>query len=236
MDAIVVTGSRLQPTGFTTPTPVTVVAAQQMEQRSAGTVFEIIRDIPSFRGTSGPAPTRRGPERLQGQPRPARPRRHAHPGADQRPPPRGRRHRQRVRHQPDPHQPDRPCRHRHRRRLGGLRLGRGGRRGQLRDEEPFRGLPGRPALRHHPARRQPGIQSQHRLRPLVPRRPAARGDRRRHHLQQRRRRDVHARLGQAGARRPDHLGQRHPQPRGAAACRPTSSPTMSRPRPTTPRA
>lgn len=55
VEAIQVTGSRLVSAGFTAPTPVTVVGGQQIEQRSAGSVFEFVRDIPSFKATSGPS-------------------------------------------------------------------------------------------------------------------------------------------------------------------------------------
>jgi len=55
VEEVVVTGTRLLASGFTAPTPVTVVGAEQITQRSSGSVFEIIRDIPSFRGTSGPS-------------------------------------------------------------------------------------------------------------------------------------------------------------------------------------
>lgn len=54
VDTMVITGTRLT-TGFTAPTPVTVVGARQIEQRAPGSIFEIVRDIPSFRGTSGPS-------------------------------------------------------------------------------------------------------------------------------------------------------------------------------------
>src|SRR3954468_20131967 len=55
-EQVVVTGSLLGAgTGFAAPTPVTVLGEVQIEQRAAGSVFEIIRDIPSFRGTSGPS-------------------------------------------------------------------------------------------------------------------------------------------------------------------------------------
>jgi iron complex outermembrane receptor protein len=55
VDELVVTGSRLVSAGFTAPTPVTVVGAEQIAQRSSGTVFEIVRDIPAFKGTNGPS-------------------------------------------------------------------------------------------------------------------------------------------------------------------------------------
>ncbi len=52
---VVVTGSRLQVSGFQAPTPVTTVGATEIQQRASGSVFEIVRDIPSFRGSSGPS-------------------------------------------------------------------------------------------------------------------------------------------------------------------------------------
>ena len=55
VETIVVTGSRLQASGFTAPTPVTVVGAGQIEQRASGSVFEVVRDIPTFRSNSGPS-------------------------------------------------------------------------------------------------------------------------------------------------------------------------------------
>src|SRR4051812_36597780 len=54
VEEVVVTGSRLQVGGFTAPTPVTQVGEDQFKQRAAASVFEVIRDIPAFKGTSGP--------------------------------------------------------------------------------------------------------------------------------------------------------------------------------------
>lgn len=55
-EQVLITGSLLGAgTGFAAPTPVTEVGQVQIEQRAAGSVFEIIRDIPSFRGTTGPS-------------------------------------------------------------------------------------------------------------------------------------------------------------------------------------
>ena len=56
VQAVVVTGSRLQ-TGFQAPTPVTVLGAAQMQQQAPTTVFDIVKDIPSFRNTAGPTLT-----------------------------------------------------------------------------------------------------------------------------------------------------------------------------------
>ena len=54
-EQIVVTGTRLQTGSFATPTPVTAINAGQIAQRSAGSAFEVLKDIPSFRATSGPS-------------------------------------------------------------------------------------------------------------------------------------------------------------------------------------
>ena len=48
LEEIVVTGTRLA-TGFTTPTPVSVVGAQQIETRGAANVGEAVQEIPAFR-------------------------------------------------------------------------------------------------------------------------------------------------------------------------------------------
>ena len=46
-DQIVVTGSRL-PAGVRAPTPLTVLGAQAIEDRSPATIGEILQQIPSF--------------------------------------------------------------------------------------------------------------------------------------------------------------------------------------------
>jgi outer membrane receptor protein involved in Fe transport len=53
VEAVVVTGSRLN-TGFNTPTPVTTVGTEQIQQRAASTVGELLNELPSFRASSGP--------------------------------------------------------------------------------------------------------------------------------------------------------------------------------------
>jgi outer membrane receptor protein involved in Fe transport len=50
VEAVVVTGSRLQ-TGFSAPTPVTVLGSQQVEQRAPTTISDVVNEIPSFRQT-----------------------------------------------------------------------------------------------------------------------------------------------------------------------------------------
>jgi outer membrane receptor protein involved in Fe transport len=52
---IVVTGSRIARNGFTAPTPVTVVGAEQLEQRAITNVGEAMNELPSFRALVTPA-------------------------------------------------------------------------------------------------------------------------------------------------------------------------------------
>ena len=54
VEEVVVTGSRLVSAGFQAPTPVTVVGAEQMAQRAPTSVYDITREIPSFRASGGP--------------------------------------------------------------------------------------------------------------------------------------------------------------------------------------
>src|SRR5262245_15621720 len=52
---IVVTGSRIARSGFTSPQPVTVVGAERLEQRAQTNVGEALNELPSFRGLVTPA-------------------------------------------------------------------------------------------------------------------------------------------------------------------------------------
>lgn len=55
---ITVTGTRIQrPTGFTTPTPVTVLGADRLEQRGVTNIGDALNELPSFRALNGPATT-----------------------------------------------------------------------------------------------------------------------------------------------------------------------------------
>ena len=54
VEAVVVTGTRLQASGFTTPTPVTVVGSGLIEQRAKSNLADALNEIPSFVPTSGP--------------------------------------------------------------------------------------------------------------------------------------------------------------------------------------
>lgn len=56
-EPIVVTGSRIARTGFDTPTPVTVLGAEQIGRQGASNVAEVLNEIPAFRPQSTPATT-----------------------------------------------------------------------------------------------------------------------------------------------------------------------------------
>lgn len=53
--AIVVTGTHLKSGSFASPTPVTAIDSQQISDRSEGSIFEVLKDVPTFRSTSGPS-------------------------------------------------------------------------------------------------------------------------------------------------------------------------------------
>jgi iron complex outermembrane recepter protein len=56
LEEITVTGSRIQrPSGFTTPTPVTVVGAERLEQRAITNIGDALNELPSFRASTNPA-------------------------------------------------------------------------------------------------------------------------------------------------------------------------------------
>lgn len=55
VEEIVVTGSRIARTGFTTPTPVTVVGQEQIARQGVTNVAEALNQIPAFRPQSTPA-------------------------------------------------------------------------------------------------------------------------------------------------------------------------------------
>ena len=52
---IVVTGSRIARSGFTTPTPVTVLGQEQIGRQGASNVSQVLNEIPAFRPQSTPA-------------------------------------------------------------------------------------------------------------------------------------------------------------------------------------
>lgn len=54
VEEIVVTGSRVGRSGFTTPTPVTVLSNEQLEKSAPSTVAEALRSLPALSATTGP--------------------------------------------------------------------------------------------------------------------------------------------------------------------------------------
>jgi iron complex outermembrane receptor protein len=58
LQEVTVTGSRIQrPTGFTAPTPITVVGAERLEQRAVANIGDALNELPSFRAFTNPATT-----------------------------------------------------------------------------------------------------------------------------------------------------------------------------------
>ena len=56
-ESIVVTGSRITSSGFTAPTPVTVVGADEIQRKGATNIADVLNQLPSFRAQSTPATT-----------------------------------------------------------------------------------------------------------------------------------------------------------------------------------
>jgi len=58
LQEVTVTGSRIQrPTGFTAPTPITVVGAERLEQRAMSNIGDALNELPSFRASTNPSTT-----------------------------------------------------------------------------------------------------------------------------------------------------------------------------------
>lgn len=53
--SIVVTGTRIQASGFNAPTPITVLGAEQIERQAVTNVAQILNEIPAFRAQSSPS-------------------------------------------------------------------------------------------------------------------------------------------------------------------------------------
>ena len=146
---IVVTGSRIARDGSEAPQPVTVVGTDLLQQRAATNVADTLNELPAFRPLVTPATQQAvggnvgarvldlrglGAERtlvlLDGKRFvPSHPARHG-------------------RHQPHPHAAGPARRDRHRRRLGGLWLGRGGGRRQLHPRQGIHWPSRNRAVRH----------------------------------------------------------------------------------------
>src|SRR5690606_30961105 len=56
-DQIVVTGSRIARSGFTAPTPVTVLGQEQISRQGTSNIAQVLSEIPAFRPQSTPATT-----------------------------------------------------------------------------------------------------------------------------------------------------------------------------------
>jgi outer membrane receptor protein involved in Fe transport len=56
-EPIVVTGSRIARSGFTAPTPVTMIGEEQIARQGASNIAQILNEIPAFRAQSTPATT-----------------------------------------------------------------------------------------------------------------------------------------------------------------------------------
>lgn len=54
VDEVVVTGSRIQNPGMTSPTPLTVLSADQFKRTAPSSVDDILTQLPAFRSNSGP--------------------------------------------------------------------------------------------------------------------------------------------------------------------------------------
>jgi len=52
---IVVTGTRAPRAGFTAPTPVTVIGAEQIKAAAPGTLADAVQQLPEVRASNGPA-------------------------------------------------------------------------------------------------------------------------------------------------------------------------------------
>jgi outer membrane receptor protein involved in Fe transport len=57
VEEIVVTGSRITTTGFTAPTPVTVIDAAEIRRQAVSNIADVLNSVPSFRAQSTPATT-----------------------------------------------------------------------------------------------------------------------------------------------------------------------------------
>lgn len=54
VEEIVVAASRVQRSGYTAPTPTTILGSEDLEKRGATNIAQVLADIPSFKTTTGP--------------------------------------------------------------------------------------------------------------------------------------------------------------------------------------
>ena len=66
LEAVVITGSRLQASGFTTPTPVTVLGEARLQERAKVNIADALNEVPSFQQTQGPSQATRNVSGQQG--------------------------------------------------------------------------------------------------------------------------------------------------------------------------
>jgi outer membrane receptor protein involved in Fe transport len=66
LDTIVVTGTRLQASGFTTPVPVTVTSAAKIQERAKVNIADSLNELPSFQPTQGPTQAQKNASSTQG--------------------------------------------------------------------------------------------------------------------------------------------------------------------------
>jgi len=66
LEEIVVTGTRLQASGFTTPTPVTVQGAAKIQERAKVNIADALNELPSFQPTQGPSQAQKNASSTQG--------------------------------------------------------------------------------------------------------------------------------------------------------------------------
>ena len=55
VESVTATGTLIVNPGFVAPTPVTALNSEEISSRAAGSIFEVIRNVPSFNTTSGPS-------------------------------------------------------------------------------------------------------------------------------------------------------------------------------------
>ncbi len=143
---IVVTGSRLGRSTFTTPNPVTVLNSEDIEKLGLTNVGDIVAQLPSNSNFFAANNVGLGNFNVGAQLvnlRGLNPLlRHAHLDPGRHAPRRPDHHRRRRRHHPDPVDPGRSHRDRDRRRVRGLWLGRGRGRAQHHSRHPAQGLQG----------------------------------------------------------------------------------------------
>ncbi len=153
LDTVIVSGSRLMQSGFTTPTPVTVLGADAIEELGITNIGAGAQQLPAFRATTTPDHQRLGQlQRRCTDREPARPRCDAQPGARRWSALRAGHARRHCRPEPHPERPGRTTRRGDGRRIGCLRFRRHRRRGQRHPQQDPHRHQGAARLRRDGAR------------------------------------------------------------------------------------